>query len=104
MALHVLRERALPTATLRSKTLTAVMARRARIMVVMAGEHEHLGPLPPADRIIRWTIEDPLGWPRDVYEDVLDEIEQRVQQLAVEWRSVRLEAVASGLELPLITA
>lgn len=104
LAAHVLAQRGYPTAGLRSKPLKAKVAGEADLVVVLAAEGEVLGPLPPALRIERWTVEDPLGWPRDVYEDVLSDIEEKVRRLPLELPSPRFEAAPSPCALALAPA
>jgi protein-tyrosine-phosphatase len=119
MALHVLRKAGYPTQGLESQGVSATVASRADLVVLLEAESEVLGPLPPTPALERWTVEDPLGWPVDVYEDVLSDVEARVTDLLLRreiplmdpWaqaRTVRAEAVTldglPGLVVPQPTA
>lgn len=81
MALHVLRAAGYPVEGLASKGVSATAASRADLVVLLEGDSEVVGPLPPARALERWAVEDPLGWPVDVYEDALSDIEARVTDL-----------------------
>jgi hypothetical protein len=50
-----------------------------------------LAGLPRPDKTVEWIVEDPLGWPCDVYEDVRDEIRGEAETLGQWLRGRALE-------------
>lgn len=88
LAVRVMRERRVDIAALEPHGLTNEAAEKADLVIVLQSPEEDLGALPCPDKIIPWDVEDPLGWPADIYEDVRDEIERRVETL-VDWVSER---------------
>jgi protein-tyrosine-phosphatase len=89
MAIHVMRHKGIDIAHLESRGLARAAAAAADLVVVISTPDEALGPLPFAEKHVKWHVENPLGWPVDIYEDARDEIERQVVRLA-EWLNSRV--------------
>jgi protein-tyrosine-phosphatase len=84
MACHVMDEIGIDIRGLQGRALGREAVQRADLIVLLSGQDERLGPLLGTEKTVRWFIDDPLGWPRDIYEDIRDEIGAKVHEL-LEW-------------------
>lgn len=93
----VMAEKGIDVSRQHPKSLNSLHGVSFDVVVNMSGT-----PLPPVAGLVEWAVPDPVGEDVETLRRVRDEIEQRVQRLLIEQRTVRTIESQQAAGRPLI--